>query len=223
MDRPDASDAPDAADAAADTSGAGAPRLTAEELAFLLRDPEQRAREEERAARSNRNRTERRASDPAYADRLRAGDRERQRRRRRREAIGRPEQPEEEAVPLPDLTVDQAASRLADHLRRGGTAQAAQLRSRPDRIAAYAEAFAVYRMLSAAGVRPTRGALAALLKSHFGRIATPSQVQKLRDHVESFAMPGGPWSPTAGMSGKADTDGHAPGGDRPGIPPLPRR
>ncbi|WP_246457487.1 hypothetical protein [Azospirillum oryzae] len=198
-------------------------RLTAEELAFLLRDPMLQAREAERAARSNRSRTERRAADPAYAERLRAGDRERQRRRRLRDSIGRPEPPEQPAAALPDLTLAQAAERLVDHLNRNASAQTAQLRARPDRIRLYAEAFVAYRTLSADGVRPTRGALAALLKSRFGRSVTPSQVQKLRDHVEGFAAAGGPWeaAPTfrasarKGSGGKADTDGHAPRPPRP--------
>lgn len=199
-------------------------RLTAEELAFLLRDPMLRAREAERAARSNRSRTERRAADPAYAEQLRAGERERQRRRRRRDSIGRPEAPEPPAIPLPDLTEAQAAARLTDHLDRSPSARAAQLRGRPDRIRLYAEAFVAYRTLSAGGVRPTRGALAALLKSRFGRNVTPSQVQKLRDHVEGFAAAGGPWAmatshPSGAArtrnTGKADTDSHAPRPPRP--------
>ena len=194
-------------------------RLTADELAFLLRDPMLRAREAERAARSNRSRTERRAADPDYAERLRAGDRERQRRRRRRDSIGRPELPESPAVDLPDLTDAQAAARLTDHLERSPSAQAAQLRGRPDRVRLYTEAFVAYRILSADGVRPTRGALAALQKSRFRRIVTPSQLQKLRDHVEEFAAAGGPWATTASHpsgaartrnSSKADTDSHAP-------------
>ncbi|AWU93395.1 hypothetical protein [Azospirillum ramasamyi] len=193
-------------------------RLTAEELAFLLRDPAAREREAERAARSNRNRTERRGADPAYAERLRAGDRERQRRRRLRESIGRPEPPLSPAVPLPDLSEDEAVRLLTCHLERSTDAQAIQLRRRPERIRLYAEAFAVYRTLSAGGERPTRGALAALLKSRFGRSVTPSQVQKLRDHVEAFAAPGGPWAPGVTATpapvrtkdaAKADTDSHA--------------
>ena len=193
-------------------------RLTAEELAFLLRDPAARAREAERAARSNRNRTERRAADPAYAERLRAGDRERQRRRRLRESIGRPEPPGSPAVPLPDLTEAEAARCLTYHLEQRTDAQAVQLRGRPERIRLYAEALVVYRTLSAGGDRPTRGALAALLKSRFGRSVTPSQVQKLRDHVEAFAAPGGPWAPGTTSAPtpvrtkhatKADTDSHA--------------
>ncbi|CAO3353977.1 hypothetical protein [Azospirillum palustre] len=194
-------------------------RLTADELAFLLRDPMLRAREAERAAKSNRSRTERRAADPAYAERLRAGDRERQRRRRLRESIGRPEPPEPAAADLPDLTVAQAEARLTDHLEGSPSAQASQLRGRPDRIRLYAEAFVAYRILSAGGVRPTRGALAALLKSRFGRTVTPSQVQKLRDHVEGFAMADGPWGMEAShpsgtartrSTRKADMDSHAP-------------
>lgn len=199
-------------------------RLTADELAFLLRDPMLRAQEAERAARSNRSRTERRSADPAYAERLRAGDRERQRRRRLRDSIGRPEPREPPAVELPDLTEAQAAARLSGHLERSPSAQAAQLRGRPDRIRLYAEAFIAYRILSGGGVRPTRGALAALLKSRFGRIVTPSQVQKLRDHVEGFAAAGGPWDVAASRpsgtarttnTGKADTDSHAPRPSRP--------
>ncbi|WP_345773896.1 hypothetical protein [Azospirillum endophyticum] len=194
-------------------------RLTAEELAFLLRDPMLREREAERAARSNRSRTERRAADPAYAEHLRTGDRDRQRRRRLRESIGRPEPPEPPAIALPDLTEVEAAARLTAHLDGSASPQAAQLRSRPDRIRLYAEAFVAYRTLSNGGVRPTRGALAALLKSRFGRSVTPSQVQKLRDHVEGFASADGPWtlrsaSPSGPArtrgAGKADTDSHAP-------------
>jgi len=212
-------------DGASLPSGADqAHRLTADELAFLLRDPMLRAREAERAARSNRSRTERRAADPAYAEQLRAGDRERQRRRRRRDSIGRPEPPETPAVDLPDLTEAQAAALLTDHLERSPSAQAAQLRGRPDRLRIYAEAFVAYRILSADGVRPTRGALAALFKSRFSRIVTPSQVQKLRDHVEDFAAAGGPWATAASLpsgtartrsSAKADTDSHAPRPPRP--------
>ncbi|WP_451974180.1 hypothetical protein [Azospirillum endophyticum] len=217
MDEPDGKDEP--ASAPPVDGPDRADRLTAEELAFLLRDPMLRAREAERAARSNRSRTERRAADPAYAERLRTGDRERQRRRRLRESIGRPEPPEPPAVALPDLTEAQAAARLTAYLDRSTTAQAAQLRGRPDRIRLYAEAFVAYRTLSTGGVRPTRGALAALLKSRFGRSVTPSQVQKLRDHVEGFAGAGGPWplhpaSPSGPArtkgTGKADTDSHAP-------------
>ncbi|WP_236783727.1 hypothetical protein [Azospirillum humicireducens] len=196
-------------------------RLTAEELAFLLRDPAERAREADRAARSNRSRTERRAADPAYAERLRAGDRERQRRRRLRQSIGRPEPPGSPVAFLPDLSEAEAVRRLTLHLERSTDRQAVQLRRRPERVRLYAEAFVVYRTLAAGGDRPTRGALAALLKSRFGRSVTPSQVQKLRDHVEAFATPGGPWAAgTAGtadaaeplrMKGiaKADTDSHA--------------
>ncbi|PWC33117.1 hypothetical protein [Azospirillum sp. TSO35-2] len=186
-------------------------RLTAEELAFLLRDPMEQARQAERAARANRTRTERRAADPTYADRLRAGDRDRQRRRRRREAIGKPEPPEPPGVPLPDLTEAEAARRLVDHLDRCGTAQAAQLRRRPDRIRAYVEAFVAYRTLATGGTRPTRGGLAALLRSRFGREVTASQVQKLRDHVEAFAAAGGPWA-VAGASAPTARDGRPAAG-----------
>ncbi|BAI71709.1 hypothetical protein AZL_010710 [Azospirillum sp. B510] len=213
-------------------------RLTAEELAFLLRDPMLRARAAERAARSNRLRTERRASDPAYAEKLRAGDRERQQRRRRRNAIGRPEPAERPATTLPDLTLPQAARLLSEYLAGSTTAQAAQLRGRPDRVRLYAEAFVTYRTLSAGDVRPSCGALAALLKSRFGHTVTRSQAQKLRDHVEGFAITEGPWSPDpaasdvrprsgpgnpaskrdkgkAGSKDKAGTDGHAPRPSRP--------
>ncbi|MBP2226838.1 hypothetical protein J2847_000105 [Azospirillum agricola] len=185
--------APDIDDPAIGKEPDDASRLTADELAFLLRDPAERARQAERAERANLARTERRRSDPAYAERLRLADRERQRRRRARAAIGRAEPPDAPAAALPDLTVDEAAQRLADHLVRTASPQAVQLRRRPERIRAYAEAFAVYRTLAEDGARPTRGAMAAMLRSRFGRTLTPPQVQKLRDHVEGFAALGGPW------------------------------
>ena len=168
-------------------------RLTAEELAFLLGDPEAQARRDERNARANRMRTERRHADPSYAERLRADERERQRRRRAKAAIGRPEPEPAPPVPLPDLSADEAAQRLEDHLSTAGTPQAAQLRNRPDALRRCAEGFAVYRTLAASGERPTRGAIAAAFRARFGVALTPSQVQKLRDHVEGFARPGGPW------------------------------
>lgn len=168
-------------------------RLTAEEVAFLLRDPAEQARKAERSAHANRARTERRHSDPAYAERLRLADRERQRRRRSRAAIGEAEPPESPAIALPDLVLEDAARRLADHVAGSSSPQAVQLRRRPDRIHAYAEAFTVYRALATSGKRPTRGAMAAMLRSRFGKALTPSQIQKLRDHVEGFAAPGGPW------------------------------
>ncbi len=171
----------------------GAARLTAEEVAFLLRDPAEQARKADRAARANRARTERRNADPAYAERLRLADRERQRRRRARAAIGVTGAPASPATALPDLATEDAARRLADHVAGQSSPQAVQLRQRPDRILAYAEAFTVYRTLAAGGERPTRGAMAAMLRSRFGKSLTPSQIQKLRDHIEGFAAPGGPW------------------------------
>lgn len=189
-----------------DASPEDALRLTADELAFLLRDPAERANRAERAERANRARTERRHEDPAYAERLRLADRERQRRRRARAAIGRDEAPEPPATPLPDLTTEEAAQRLVAHLDGSPSPQAAQLRRRPERIQGYAEAFTVYRALAEGGARPTRGAMAAMLKSRFDRTLTPSQIQKLRDHIEGFAAPGGPWN--AGRA-KGDTARHA--------------
>ncbi|MBP2311183.1 hypothetical protein [Azospirillum soli] len=168
-------------------------RLTAEELAFLLGDPDARARQDERNARANRARTERRRADPSYAERLRADDRERQRRRRAKAAIGRPEPEPAPAVPLPDLSAEEAAQRLEEHLRTAGTPQAAQLRNRPDALRRCVEGFVVYRTLAANGERPTRGAIAAAFRARFGVALTPSQIQKLRDHIEGFAHPGGPW------------------------------
>ncbi len=197
----------DGNDGIADRPG---PRLTAEELAFLLRDPAEQARKAERSARANHARTERRHSDPSYAERLRVADRERQRRRRVRAAIGRPDMPEPPAVPLPDLSTADAAARLIDHLGRDNSPQAVQLRHRLERIRDYAEGFTVYRALAAGGARPTRGAMAAMLRSRFGRTLTASQIQKLRDHIEGFAAPGGPWHAESGeFDRKADRVGHA--------------
>ncbi|MCG5242585.1 hypothetical protein [Azospirillum doebereinerae] len=190
-------------------------RLTADELAFLLRDPADQARKAERAVRANQARTERRQDDPAYAERLRIADRERQRRRRARAAIGRDEVPEAAPAALPDLSTEAAAERLSKHLDRSASPQAAQLRGRPDRIQGYAEAFTVYRTLAEDGARPTRGAMAAMLKSRFGRSLTPSQIQKLRDHIEGFAVAGGPWHagrPAGRRPG--DTVSHAPAPNR---------
>lgn len=182
-----------------DTESPAAPdslRLTAEELAFLLGDPDARARRAERNARANLARTERRRTDPSYAERLRAEDRQRQRRRRAKAAIGRPEAEPAPPVPLPDLTPDDALRRLTAHLDSAATPQAAQLRSKPEALRRYVEGFVVYRALAAAGgERPTRGAIAAALKARFGRSLTPSQVQNLRDRIEEFAKPGGPWHP----------------------------
>ncbi len=168
-------------------------RLTAEELAFLLGDPAERARREERNARASRARTARRHSDPSYAERLRADERQRQRRRRAKAAIGRPEPAPAPPVPLPAIAPEEAARRLDEHLRAAGTPQAAQLRRRPALVGRYVEAFIIYRALAAQGERPTRGAIAAAFRARLGVALTPSQVQKLRDRVEGFARPGGPW------------------------------
>lgn len=168
-------------------------RLTAEELAFLLGDPVAQDRRAERNTRANRARTERRHEDSAYAERLRAADRERQRRRRAKAAIGRPEPEPVPPVPLPAISPQEAADRLAAHIRDAGTPQAAQLRARPDLLRRYVEGFIIYRRLAALGERPTRGAIAAAFRSGAGVALTPSQVQKLRDRIEGFARPGGPW------------------------------
>ena len=167
--------------------------LTAEELAFLLSDPQTQADREERNARANRARTERRRSDPAYAERLRNEDRLRQRRHRAKAAIGKPEREPAPPVPLPALSASDALRRLEAHLESAATPQAAQLRRRPEALRRYAAAFEVYRTLSNRGERPTRGAIAAAFATRFGLTLTPSQVQKLRDQVEGFARPGGPW------------------------------
>ncbi|PWC35267.1 hypothetical protein [Azospirillum sp. TSO22-1] len=173
-------------------------RLSPEEIAFLLGGaPEEGERERllraERNARANARRTARRATDAEYAERLRAGDRDRQRRRRAGATAGAMPGPSEQPVPLPAISLDEAARRLAEHLRESDTAQARQLRARPDLVRRYVAGFAAYRLLSVAGARPTRGALAEALRDRFGLELTPPQVQKLRDHVESFARPGGPW------------------------------
>ena len=174
-------------------------RLSPEEIAFLLGGaPEDGTRERllraERNARANARRTARRAADADYAERLRAGDRDRQRRRRAAGAAEPRGAPSSEApVPLPAIAPDEAARRLTEHLRESDTAQARQLRARPELVRRYVAGFAAYRLLSVAGARPTRGALAEALRDRFGLELTPSQVQKLRDHVEGFARPGGPW------------------------------
>ncbi|WP_431857307.1 hypothetical protein [Azospirillum sp.] len=170
-------------------------RLSPEEIAFLLGGaPEEGARDRllraERNARANARRTARRAADADYAERLRAGDRDRQRRRR---AAGATPGPAEPPVPLPAIQPDEAARRLAEHLHGSDSAQARQLRARPELVRRYVAGFAAYRLLSVAGARPTRGALAEALRDRFGLELTPPQVQKLRDHVEGFARPGGPW------------------------------
>ena len=177
-------------DAATDTD---ALRLTAEELAFLLGDPQARADREERNARANRARTERRRSDPAYAERLRNEDRLRQRRHRAKAVIGKPEREPDPPVPLPALSAADALRLLETHLQGVATPQAAQLRRRPEALQRYAAAFELYRALSDRGERPTRGALAVAFAARFGLALTPSQIQKLRDQVEGFARPGGPW------------------------------
>ncbi|HYH22131.1 MAG TPA: hypothetical protein VD995_26280 [Azospirillum sp.] len=172
-------------------------RLTPEELAFLLGNPgtsEADAAERGRQRRAERNqrageaRTQRRRTDPGYADALRAGDRERQRRRRGAPVAARSEPP----VPLPPIGAREAARRLADFIQ-AGSPQAAQLRRKPDLVQRYVDGFVLYRMLSRQGARPTRGDLATAFRTAFGVALTPSQVQKLRDHIEGFARPGGPW------------------------------
>ncbi|AWK87970.1 hypothetical protein DEW08_11120 [Azospirillum thermophilum] len=170
-------------------------RPTAEELSFLLRDLAERERRADRNERANRNRTERRRSDPDYAARLRAGDRERQRRRRAKDAIGRPDAAEPPPAALPDLSFDEALRRLEAYLQGAATASAAQLRSRPERLRQLARGFVAYRVLAAGGSRPTRGALAAVMRSRFALALTPPQIQKLRDQIERLAAPGGPWHP----------------------------
>jgi hypothetical protein len=169
-------------------------RLTAEELAFLLGDPMAQAQRAERNARANRMRTERRHTDPSYAERLRVNDRERQRRRRAKAAIGRPEPDHAPPVSLPALSPEEALHRLKAHLESTRTPQAAQLRRKADALDRYVQGFQVYRALAATmGERPTRGAIAAALKTRFGLALTPSQTQNLRDRIEEFARPGGPW------------------------------
>ncbi|NUB15547.1 hypothetical protein GAY28_24970, partial [Azospirillum brasilense] len=83
--------------------------------------------------------------------------------------------------------------RLEAHLEEPAPPQAAQLRRRPEALRRYAAAFELYRALSVRGERPTRGALAAAFATKLGLTLTPSQIQKLRDQVEGFARPGGPW------------------------------
>lgn len=174
-------------------------RLSPEEIAFLLGgapEPVEGQRERwlraERNVRSNAQRTARRHADAAYAEHLRAGDRDRQR-RKRADAPAAPAALPEPPAPLPSLTPREAAQRLAAHIRDTDTPQTRQLRTRPELVQRYVAGFAVYRLLSASGVRPARGALADALRTRFGLELTPSQVQKLRDQVEGFAAPGGPW------------------------------
>ncbi|MGQ9367250.1 hypothetical protein [Azospirillum sp. ST 5-10] len=173
-------------------------RLTPEELAFLLgggRRLSERALESlrRRNARANARRTERRRSDPAYAEALRTAERTRQRRKRAADRAGRPAAAPEPAVPLPAFTPLEAARRLERHLDAVRDARTAQLRGRPERVQRCVDGFTVYRHLAAAGVRPSRGAIAAAFRAMFGVSLTPSQVQNLRDRVEGFARPGGPW------------------------------
>jgi hypothetical protein len=158
-------------------------------MAFLLRGPDARA---ERNARANRTRTERRRADPLYAEHLRAGDRERQR-RRRASIEGGSRLPPVPAVRLPAISAEEAAGRLAEHLRTADTRQAAQLRRRPDLARRYVEAFLLYRRLALGGDRPTREALAAAFRDEFDVMLTLSQIQNLRDRIEGFARLGGPW------------------------------
>jgi len=173
-------------------------RLTPEELAFLLGDPgaseaeaaeRGRQRRAERNRRSGEARARRRRTDPGYAEALRAGERERQRRRRGAPAAA----PAEPPVPLPPIGAREAARRLADFIQAGRSPQAAQLRRKPEMVQRYVDGFVLYRQLSRDGARPTRGVLAAAFRTAFGVALTPSQVQKLRDHIEGFARPGGPW------------------------------
>jgi hypothetical protein len=174
-------------------------RLSPEEIAFLLGgapEPAEGQREHrlraERNARSNAHRTTRRHTDAAFAEHLRAGERQRQQ-RKRAGASATPAAPPEPPVTLPALTLREAAHRLTDHIRDTDTPQTRQLRGRPDLVQRYVAGFTVYRSLSATGARPTRGALAEALRRHFGLGLTPAQVQNLRDQVEGFARPGGPW------------------------------
>lgn len=169
-------------------------RLTREEMAFLLHHPAEQARRAERNSRGNARRTERRHSDPAYAEQLRLAERERQRRRRIRAAIGRADPEESPAAALPPLSDAEAMRRLRAYLQSARTAQSAQLKRRPELLQRYVACFAAYRAVAGStGRRPTRGELARFLESRFGLRPTPAQIQKLRDHVERFAGPGGPW------------------------------
>lgn len=182
-------------------------RLTPEEVAFLLGGgvdeapaPDDMTPAEKRAARfarANAARTARRAADPAFAEHLRSGERERQARHRAAARTTHPAAPPlpSPAVPLPPIPVREAARRLVDHLRADASRQAQQLRGRTDLVQRYLDGFVVYQHLSAGGRRPTRGALAEGMRHLAGVELTPSQVQKLRDHIEGFARPGGPWHP----------------------------
>lgn len=179
-------------------------RLTPEELAFLLggsadEGPEQRAARalelrHARNARSNEARTERRRTDPAYAERLRAGDRDRQQRHRERVRETRPGPAPEPPVPLPPITPREAARRLVDYVTSVRSPQTGQLRRRPDLVRRYVNGFAIYQRLSGKGTRPTRGELADAFRALFETALSPSQVQNMRDQIEGFAAPGGPWA-----------------------------
>jgi hypothetical protein len=94
---------------------------------------------------------------------------------------------------LPPITAEEAARRLAEHLRTADSRQAAQLRGQPELVRRYVQGFAIYRRLSADGTRPTRGAIAAAFHQELGVTLTLSQVQNLRDRIEGFAQVGGPW------------------------------
>ncbi|WP_029011205.1 hypothetical protein [Azospirillum halopraeferens] len=177
-----------------DDPDAGLPRLSPEELAILLGgglSEEARERQRLRNARANTRRTDRRRSDPAFAEALRTADRARQ--RRKRAAAERSPRPPAPAAPLPALTPLEAARRLERHLESVRDARTAQLRSKPDLVQRCVDGFTVYRHLSADGTRPTRGAMAAAFRDLFGVTLTPSQVQNVRDRVEDLARPGGPW------------------------------
>ncbi len=174
--------------------------LSAAEIAFLLgreSEPTEKARAKtlraERNIRSNARRTDRRQTDPAYADHTRTLERDRQRRRRIKAQAQRSPPTTEPPAPLPPLSPQEAANRLADYLRNTDTPKTRQLRRRPDLTPRYEAGFAVYRLLSANNERPTRGAMAEALRSRFGLTLTLSQIQKLRDQIEDFAGPGGPW------------------------------
>lgn len=188
-------------------AGTGAlARLTPEEVAFLLGGgvvEEGLSPQEKRAARfarANAARTARRAADPDFAERLRAGERERQARHRatRRAAYPAAPPPPAPAAVLPPIPVREAARRLVEHLRADSSRQARQLRGRTDLVQRYLDGFVVYQHLSAGGHRPTRSALAEGMRHLSGVDLTPSQVQKLRDHIEGFARPGGPWHSDTG-------------------------
>lgn len=189
----------------ADTETDSQARLTPEEVAFLLGggldgglSPQDRRAA--RFARANAARIARRAADPDFAAHLRAGERERQARHRAAVRAVHPPAlpPPVAAAVLPPIPVREAARRLAEHLRATPSRQTQQLRGRADLVQRYLDGFVVYQHLSAGGCRPTRSALAEGMRHRTGVDLTPSQVQKLRDHIEGFARPGGPWHPDRG-------------------------